>query len=76
MKTTQIMNSLKKIGKIVFLYSTILYSLCLLLALESLLETNNAYAIIALFIEVTFITVCYETFKNDDLENYVPKWFR
>lgn len=76
MKMTQIMNSLKKIGKIVLLYSTILYSLCLLLALESLLETNSVYAIIALFIEVIFITVCYETFKNDDLENYVPKWFR
>lgn len=76
MKMTQIMNSLKKIGKIVLLYSTILYSLCLLLALESLLETNGVYAIIALFIEVIFITVCYGTFKNDDLENYVPKWFR
>ena len=76
MKETQIMNSLKKIGKIVLLYSTILYSLCLLLALESLLETNNAYAIIALFIEVIFITLCYETFKNDNLENYVPKWFK
>lgn len=76
MKETQIMNSLKKIGKIVLLYGTILYSLCLLLALESLIEINNAYAIIALFIEVIFITICYKTFKNDNLENYVPKWFK
>ena len=70
------MSSFKKIGKIVLLYGTILYSLCLLLTLESLTELNIAYAIIALFIEVILITICYEIFKNDSLENYVPKWFR
>jgi heme O synthase-like polyprenyltransferase len=76
MKMTQIMNSLKKISKIVLLYSTILHSLLFLLALESLIEINNVYAIIALFIEVILITTCYEIFKNDNLENYVPKWFK
>ena len=68
--------SIKKIGKIVLLYSTILYSLCLLLALESLVEINNVYAIVALFIEVVLIIICYAVLKNDNLENYVPKWFK
>lgn len=76
MKETQIMNSLKKIGKIVLLYDTILYSLCLLLALESLVEISSVYVIIALFIEIILVTICYEVFKNENLENYIPKWFR
>lgn len=73
MKETQIMNSLKKIGKIVLLYGTILYSLLYLIAAESL---SFFYIIIGLVIVIILIGACYEVLRNDNLENYIPKWFR
>ena len=73
MKETLTMNSLKKIGKIVLLYGTILYSLLYLIAAESL---SFFYIIIGLAIVILLIGACYEVFKNDNLENYIPKWFK
>jgi hypothetical protein len=67
------MNSLKKISKIVLLYGTILYSLLYLIAAESL---SFFYIVIGLAIVIVLVGACYEVFKDDDLENYVPKWFR
>ena len=67
------MSKLKFIGKVVLLYGTILYSLLYLIAAERL---TFFYLIIGLVIVIVLIGACYEAFKNDNLENYIPKWFR
>jgi hypothetical protein len=73
MKMTQIMS---KILKGILLYFTIIYSLLFLLIVESLLNISLCWVLAALFLLIVLVGGCIEAFKNDSLENYVPKWFR
>lgn len=70
MKMTQIMS---KILKGILLYSTILYFFCFAMAIESL---SVIALVIGLIIFVLLLSACYIALNNDNLENYVPKWFK
>ena len=70
MKMTQIMS---KILKGILLYSTIIYFFCFAMAIESL---SVIALIIGLIIFVLLLSTCYIALNDDNLENYVPKWFK
>ena len=70
MKMTQIMS---KILKGILLYSTIIYFFCFAMAIESL---SVLALIIGLIIFVLLLSACYIALNDDNLENYVPKWFK
>lgn len=70
MKMTQIMS---KILKGILLYSTIIYFFCFAMAIESL---SVIALIIGLIIFVLLLSACYIALNDDNLENYVPKWFK
>ena len=73
MKMTQIMN---KILKGILLYSTVLYFFLYIMAAESLFTTNFTAALIGLFLLIILIGSTYEAFKNENLIEYIPKYFR
>jgi len=64
---------MKKFLKGILLYATILYFFCLIMAIENL-------SIIALIIGMTIfsllLVVCCIALNDDNLEEYIPKWFR
>lgn len=70
MKMTQIMS---KILKGILLYSTIIYFFCFAMAIESL---SVIILIIGLIIFALLVSACYIALNDDNLENYVPKWFK
>lgn len=70
MKMSQIMN---KLLKGILLYSTIVYFFCFAMAIESL---SVIALIIGLIIFVLLLSACYIALNEDNLENYVPKWFK
>lgn len=73
MKMTQIMS---KILKGILLYATILYFFCFIIAAESLASYSIFYIILGLFILIVLVGINTLTLKNENLEDYVPKWFR
>lgn len=70
MKMTQIMS---KVLKGILLYATIIYFFCFAMAIESL---SVIALIIGLIIFVLLLSVCYIVLNDDNLENYIPKWFK
>lgn len=64
------------ISKAVLLYGTVLYFFIYILSAESLTELNPLMAFIGLFILLVLIAVCKRVFKDDNLEDYLPKWFK
>lgn len=64
------------ISKAVLLYGTALYFILLIISIESLTETNPQLAFLSLFILLVLLAVCKWAFKDEDLDNYKPKWFR
>ena len=73
MKMTQIMS---KILKGILLYFTTLYFFIYLMIAESLFVTNFTIALIGLFLLIVLIGSTYEAFKNENLIEYIPKYFR
>ena len=67
---TQIMS---KILKCILLYATIIYFFCFAMAIESL---SVLALIMGLVIFILLLIACYMALNDDNLENYVPKWFR
>ena len=70
MKMTQIMS---KLLKGILLYSTIIYFFCFAMAIESL---SVIALIIGLIIFALLVSACYIALNDDNLEDYVPKWFK
>ena len=70
MKMTQIMS---KILKGILLYSTIIYFFCFAMAIEGL---SVIALIIGLIIFALLVSACYIALNDDNLEDYVPKWFK
>lgn len=64
---------MKKFLKGILLYATIVYFCCFITIVESL-------SIIALIIGISLFILlsvaCYIILNEDNLENYIPKWFR
>ena len=73
MKMIQIMS---KILKGILLYSTILYFFCFISAAEALASYSIFYIILGLFIFIVLIGANILTLKNENLEDYVHKWFK
>lgn len=46
------------------------------MAAESLFTTNFTAALIGLFLLIILIGSTYEAFKNENLIEYIPKYFR
>lgn len=76
MKMTQIMSSLKKIGKIVLLYGTILYFFCFIISAESLGEKYIYSPLIGILILFFLILMCHIALRKDNLSDFIPKYFR
>jgi hypothetical protein len=70
MKMTQIMS---KVLKGILLYFTIIYFFCLIMTIESL---SVIAIVIGLILFVILLIACYIALNDDNLENYVPKWFK
>lgn len=64
---------MKKFLKGILLYATIIYFFCFIMAIESL---SIITLIIGLIIFVLLLIACYIALNDDNLENYVPKWFK
>jgi hypothetical protein len=64
---------MKKFLKGILLYATIIYFFCFAMAIESL---SVIALIIGLGIFVLLLSACYTVLNDDNLENYVPKWFK
>lgn len=64
---------MKKFLKGVLLYSTIIYFLCFIIAIEGL---SIITLIIGIIFFILLLGACYIVLNDDNLENYVPKWFR
>lgn len=73
MKMTQIMS---KILKGVLLYATVLYFFCFISIAETLASYSICYLIFGLFILIVLIGANTLTLENENLEDFVPKWFR
>lgn len=73
MKMTQIMS---KALKGILLYSTILYFFCFITAAESLALASISYIIIGLFIFIILVGANILTFKNENLEDFIPKFLK
>jgi hypothetical protein len=46
------------------------------MAVESLTEVNPLAAFIGFFILIILIVACSKVFNSDNLEDYIPKWFK
>ena len=64
---------MKKFLKGILLYVTIIYFFYLIMAIESL---SVIALIIGLSIFILLLVACYIILNEDNLENYIPKWFR
>jgi hypothetical protein len=69
-------NDIKKILKGILLHFTSLYFFIYLMSAESLFTTNFTAALIGLFLLIILIGSTYEAFKNENLIEYIPKYFR
>lgn len=67
---------MKKFFKCSLLYVTTIYFIVYLIIAESLTENNPLYAFIGFFILLVLLAVCKKVFKAQELEEYIPKWFR
>ena len=63
------------ICRAVLLYGTALYFIIFLMIIESLTETNPQMAFLSLLILLVLLVVCKNAFKDEDIEDYRPKWF-
>lgn len=71
------MNSnLKKTTKCLLLYGTLLYFCIFLICAEALFNYNSIYFVNSFVILIILICFNHHYFEGDNLENYVPKWFR
>lgn len=64
---------MKKFLKGILLYATIIYFFCFIMAIESL---SIIALIIGISLFILLLVVCYIILNNDNLEEYIPKWFR
>lgn len=64
---------MSKLLKGILLYATIIYFFCFAMAIESL---SVIALIIGLVIFALLVSACYIALNDDNLENYVPKWFK
>lgn len=64
---------MKKIFKGILLYFTIIYFCCFAMAIESL---SIIALIIGLILFILLLSACYIALNDDNLEDYVPKWFK
>jgi hypothetical protein len=64
---------MKKFLKGILLYTTIIYFFCIIMAIESL---SVIALIIGLIIFVLLLSACYIVLNDDNLEDYIPKWFK
>lgn len=64
---------MKKFLKGILLYTTIIYFSCLIMAIESL---SVIALIIGISLFILLLVACYIILNNDNLEDYIPKWFK
>ena len=64
---------MKKFLKGILLYATIIYFFCFIMAIESL---SIIALIIGISLFILLLVACYIILNEDNLENYIPKWFR
>ena len=62
--------------RVVLLYGTILYFGFYITIAESLAETRPLLAFIGLFILLLLLVLCAKTFNANNIEEYLPKWFK
>lgn len=67
------MKKILKIAKGILLYVTLLYLGLFVASVDSMTET---ILFVSFFILVCLMFASYMTLKDEDLEQYVPKWFR
>lgn len=67
---------MKKFLKGVLLYATVLYFFCFISVVETLASYSICYLIFGLFILIVLIGANTLTLENENLEDFVPKWFR
>lgn len=64
---------MKKFLKGILLYATIIYFFCFIMAIESL---SIIALIIGISLFILLLVACYIILNNDNLEEYIPKWFK
>ena len=64
---------MKKFLKGILLYATIIYFFCLIMAIESL---SIIALIIGISLFILLLVACYIVLNDDNLKEYIPKWFR
>ena len=67
------MKKIFKIAKGILLYVTLLYLGLFVASVDSMTET---ILFVSFFILVCLMFASYMALKDEDLEQYVPKWFR
>lgn len=67
------MKKILKIAKGILLYVTLLYLGLFVASVDSMTDT---VLFVSFFILVCLIFASYMALKDEDLEQYVPKWFR
>ena len=67
------MKKILKIAKGILLYVTLLYLGLFIASVDSMTET---VLFVSFFILMCLIFASYIALKDEDLEQYVPKWFR
>lgn len=65
-----------KLLKGILLYFTITYFFCFIMAAESLFQLSLYYLLIGLFILIVLVGGCCEAFKNENLEDFISKFFK
>lgn len=64
---------MKKFLKGILLYTTIIYFFCLIMVIESL---SIIALIIGISLFILLLVACYIILNEDNLEDYIPKWFK
>lgn len=67
------MKKILKIAKGILLYVTLLYLGLFVASVDSMTDT---FLFVSFFILVCLMVASYIALKDEDLEQYVPKWFR
>ena len=67
------MKKILKIAKRILLYVTLLYLGLFVASVDSMTDT---VLFVSFFILVCLMFASYMALKDEDLEQYVPKWFR
>ena len=67
------MKKITKIAKGILLYVTLLYLGLFVASVDSM---TNTILFVSFFILMCLIFASYIALKDEDLEQYVPKWFR